>query len=114
SGLIGAVHGVEHALLAVAPMIAVCDRRDLGSAWFSVDPADFEPSVYVFDAVPGGIGLCESLFARSGEWIQSAISLLEGCKCEDGCPLCLYSAQCESMNENLDKRGALRLLSSLL
>ncbi len=113
-GLMGAVHGLEHALLAVAPVLASCDRRDLGSAWFSIDPQDLEPSVYVFDAMPGGVGLCESLFDRRKEWVATALDLVRSCKCETGCPACLYAAQCEAMNEHLDKQGTVRILESLL
>lgn len=112
--LIGAVHGMEHALMAVAPVLASCDRRDLGSAWFSIDPQDLEPSVYVFDAMPGGVGLCEKLFERRSEWVQTALNLVSSCKCESGCPACLYNSNCEATNEHLDKPGTLRVLESLL
>jgi DEAD/DEAH box helicase domain-containing protein len=111
--MLGAVHGLEHALMAVAPVIAACDRRDLGSAWFSVDPSDLEPSVYVFDAMPGGVGLCEALFAGRAAWLDAALRLVESCKCEGGCPACLYSAHCEAMNEHLSKAGAVAVLRSL-
>ncbi len=110
---IGAVHGLEHALMAVAPILASCDRRDLGSAWFSVDPGSLEPAVYVFDAAPGGVGLSEKLYERADEWAAMAVKLLEGCSCADGCPACLLSSQCECMNEHLSKPGALRLAKSL-
>ena len=110
----GAVHGLEHALTAVAPVLASCDRRDLGSAWFSIDPQDLQPSVYVFDAMPGGVGLSESLFARFDDWVAMSLALVEGCKCESGCPACLYSSQCEAMNEHLSKAGAVKVLKSLM
>lgn len=110
---LGAVHGLEHALMAVAPILATCDRRDLGSAWFSVDPADLEPSVYVFDATPGGIGLCEKLFEDTTKWLELALRLIEGCDCADGCPACLLSSHCESLNEHLSKAGTLRILRFL-
>jgi DEAD/DEAH box helicase domain-containing protein len=111
---IGAIHGMEHALMAVAPVLAACDRRDLGSAWFSIDPADLEPSVYVFDAMPGGMGLCEALFAQRLLWLETARDLVESCRCEGGCPACLYSANCEAMNEHLSKLGALKVLESVI
>jgi DEAD/DEAH box helicase domain-containing protein len=111
---IGGIHGVEHALMAVAPVLASCDRRDLGSAWFSIDPKDLEPSVYVFDAMPGGIGLCEKLFERRKDWVAMALDLVRSCKCEGGCPACLYSSQCEASNEHLDKSAAVALLEDLL
>ena len=64
--------------------------------------------------MPGGMGLCEALFAKRREWAEMALSLVASCKCEHGCPACLLSANCESMNENLSKRGTARLLSWVL
>lgn len=104
---LGAVHGVEHAALAIAPVLAGCDRSDLGAAWYGIMPDSGTPSVFVFDQVPGGIGLSERLFERWPEWLAGARRLLEGCPCEAGCPRCLYSARCEAANELLDKRAAI-------
>lgn len=109
---VGAVHGAEHALLAVAPLFAGCDRGDLGSAWYMAFPDTVRPAVFVFDRVPGGVGLCEALYARRREWIQAALELLRDCPCEAGCPSCLLSARCEANNENLDKRSTIELMSS--
>lgn len=107
------VHGVEHALLAVAPLLAGCDRQDLGSAWYSLYPDTFRPAIFVFDRTPGGIGLSELLFKRRNEWILAAGSLLTGCDCSSGCPSCLLSSSCESGNEHLSKPEAIRLLLAL-
>lgn len=111
--LVCGTHGVEHALTAIAPYVASCDRRDLGSAWYSLDPPNMEPSVYLFDVVPGGIGLCEVLFNACDEWIELASRLLVECKCADGCPACLLSSSCECSNENLDKSATAQILQSL-
>lgn len=113
-GQIGSVHGVEHALLAVAPLLAGCDRSDLGSAWFAATPDDQRPSVFVFDKTPGGVGLSEKLYEVQRTWLRAALDLLRSCPCEEGCPACLLSARCEAMNETLAKRGTIEMLSALL
>ncbi|HLK15598.1 MAG TPA: DEAD/DEAH box helicase, partial [Fimbriimonadaceae bacterium] len=110
---IGAIHGAEHALLAVAPLYAGCDRGDLGSAWYLAFPDTVRPAVFVFDRAPGGVGLCEALYERRQEWIQAALDLLRDCECGDGCPSCLLSSRCEANNENLDKAATVRLLERL-
>jgi DEAD/DEAH box helicase domain-containing protein len=110
---LGAIHGLEHALMAVAPILAGCDRGDLGSTWYSVAPDTLKPAVYVFDQTPGGVGLCEKLFDNSGRWVVAAYQLLATCECGEGCPACLLSARCESMNEALYKKGALGHLTDL-
>lgn len=108
------VHALEHAVAAVAPLIAGCDRNDLGSCWFVMCPETMAPAVYVFDATPGGVGLAEALFKDRGILLQNALQLLDTCPCEDGCPACLLSARCESDNESLDKRGAMVFLDEEL
>jgi DEAD/DEAH box helicase domain-containing protein len=110
-GAIGGIHGAEHALLAVAPLFAGCDRGDLGSAWYLAFPDTVRPAVFVFDRVPGGVGLCEALFGRRGAWVQAALDLLTDCECAKGCPSCLLSSRCEANNENLDKGAAIRVLT---
>lgn len=111
---IGGVHGLEHALMAVAPFLAGCDRADLGSSWYSVFPDTMRPAVFVFDKTPGGIGLCERLHESATGWVRAALQLLTSCACEDGCPACLYSTRCEAGNEALSKAGAIRALRQMV
>lgn len=108
---LAAIHGCEHALMAVAPFLAGCDRGDLGSAWYGVFAETLAPAIFVFDRVPGGVGLAERLADQRVTWIRSAWRLLDSCGCSDGCPACLLSARCEANNEVLDKRGARQLLA---
>ena len=108
-----AVHAVEHALRAVAPVLAGCDRRDLGSAWVMAYADTGAPVVFVFDAIPGGVGLTETLFSRRSEWLAAARRLLMGCPCTNGCPACLLMAGCEVGNMGLSKSGALGMLEAL-
>lgn len=110
---LAAIHGCEHALMAVAPFLAGCDRGDLGSVWYGVFPDSLAPAIFVFDRVPGGVGLTERLADQRTVWLRSAWRLLDSCDCISGCPACLLSARCEANNEVLDKAGARRLLGLL-
>jgi DEAD/DEAH box helicase domain-containing protein len=107
------LHGAEHALTAVAPLIVGCDRGDLGSAWYPVFPETLEPALFVYDSTPGGVGFAEELFEQRKAWTSAALQLQKSCKCVEGCPGCLLSARCESGNELLDKAGAIALLEEL-
>ncbi len=109
-----ALHGLEHALTAVGPLLAGCDRQDLGSSWYSTFPDTLAPAVFIFDRTPGGVGLSEKLYDSLFDWIRAAYRLLESCECQTGCPACLMSSRCESNNEALDKRATLQLLRQLL
>ncbi len=111
---IGGVHGLEHALTAVAPLLAGCDRGDLGSAWYTAFPDTMRPAVFVFDKTPGGVGLCEKLYDSMALWMQASLKLLISCPCVDGCPACLMSPRCEANNETLVKSKAVAILKSLV
>lgn len=110
---IAAVHGLEHALLAVAPVRAGCDRGDLGSSWYSYAPELGVPAVYTFDRSAGGVGLSEALFAHHDAWLSMAFQLLASCQCDEGCPACLLSPRCESGNQALHKPSTLDLIKRL-
>lgn len=107
------VHALEHALTAVAPLIAGCDRGDLGSGWYVAFPDTLAPAVYVFDRFAGGMGLSEKLFGAAEELFATALKALEGCPCEGGCPKCLYSTRCEISNDALSKPGAVGWLKTV-
>ena len=107
---VGGVHGVEHALLAIAPLLAGCDRGDLGSSWSSMMHDSFRPAVFIYDEVPGGVGLAEKLFENTDVLRAMARQLVQLCPCEAGCPSCLLSARCESGNNPLDKYHTSKLL----
>ncbi len=111
---IGAFHGMEHALMAVAPLICGCDRSDLGSTWFSVFHRTMRPALFVYDKTPGGVGLCETLFDSTTGWLRAALQLLTSCQCTEGCPACLLSSRCESNNEMLDKQATIALIERVM
>lgn len=107
------VHALEHALISVAPLIAGCDRNDLGSGWFGIFPHTMAPAVYIFDRFAGGMGLSEKLFDAREDLFSTALRALEGCACSFGCPKCLYLARCDIANDALDKSAALQWLRVL-
>lgn len=111
---ISAIHALEHALMSVAPLMAGCDRGDLGSGWYSAFPDTFRPALFVFDRTPGGVGLAEALFNHLSPWAMAALQMLTSCPCLEGCPSCLLSSRCEANNEMLNKKGAVGLLRELV
>lgn len=111
---IGAMHALEHLLTSIAPLVAGCDRRDLGSYWTAMSADSLSPCIAIYDAFAGGIGLSQELMDHVEYLLQSALDLVESCPCQAGCPLCLLSPSCESGNELLDKPGVIVLLRTLL
>ncbi len=108
------VHTLEHVFSALAPLRAGCDRRDLGSAWYAVSPDTMRSALFLFDDTPGGLGFSVGLIQELEKLFHDAETLLGGCDCEDGCPLCIFSPLCESGNEPLAKFLTLRFLQANL
>jgi DEAD/DEAH box helicase domain-containing protein len=112
--LLGSLHATEHAQIAVLPLIAMCDRWDIGGLSTNFHPQTGVPTIFVYDGHPGGIGITRAAFARFEELCEDARRLIAGCPCRKGCPSCVQSPKCGNLNEPLSKAGALLLLEGLL
>ncbi|MFP3940133.1 MAG: DEAD/DEAH box helicase [Thermoanaerobaculia bacterium] len=111
---LGALHATEHAAISLFPVLALCDRGDIGGISFHRHPQVETGAVFVYDGHPGGVGIAERGFRELPELLQRVVDLVEGCPCEDGCPSCIQSPKCGNGNRPLDKPGALRVLRMLL
>ncbi|OPZ47145.1 MAG: ATP-dependent DNA helicase RecQ [Actinobacteria bacterium ADurb.BinA094] len=110
----GALHAVEHALIALLPLYAMCDRWDIGGLSTSWHWQTDVPSIFVYDGYPGGIGLSRRGYRSFESLATAARTLVAECPCEAGCPSCVQSPKCGNLNEPLSKPGAVRLLAALL
>jgi DEAD/DEAH box helicase domain-containing protein len=110
----GSLHAAEHALIALMPLYAMCDRWDIGglsTPWhWQTDTA----SIFAYDGYPGGIGLAKRGFDAFESLANDARALIAECPCESGCPSCVQSPKCGNLNEPLNKAGAVALLESIL
>jgi DEAD/DEAH box helicase domain-containing protein len=112
--LLGALHATEHAQIAVLPLIAMCDRWDIGGLSTNLHPQTGAPTIFLYDGHPGGIGITRTAFARFEELCEDALRLIAECPCASGCPSCVQSPKCGNLNEPLHKAGARALLERLL
>lgn len=74
---------------------------------------DFEPTVYLYDNYPGGIGLSEALFERSAELLRRARQVVEHCPCRHGCPACVGPVLSAPQGQS-QKQLAARVLNALI
>ncbi|GMV42823.1 MAG: helicase [Myxococcales bacterium] len=104
--------GIAHALHYVCVLALMCDVQDLGrcvgdksAKWFAVmgqtgqeprwtadgaAPDDvFEPTLFVYDSYPGGVGFSPKLFEQHEGLVTRARALIATCPCESGCPSCV-------------------------
>jgi DEAD/DEAH box helicase domain-containing protein len=112
--LLGALHATEHAQIAVLPLIAMCDRWDIGGLSTNYHPQTGAPTIFIYDGHPGGIGIARTAFARFAELCRDAHALVCECPCASGCPSCVQSPKCGNLNEPLSKAGARALLGRML
>ncbi|BBZ72302.1 DEAD/DEAH box helicase [Mycobacterium paraseoulense] len=111
----GSLHAAEHAAIGLLPLVASCDRGDIGGLSTAVgpDPAGL-PSVFVYDGYPGGAGFAERGFRQVSTWLGATAAAIEACECPRGCPSCVQSPKCGNGNDPLDKAGAVRVLRLVL
>ena len=84
-----ALVGAGRALQTVASVLLMADPRDLGLVAQVQSPHAERPVIYLWEAVPGGVGLSARMFGRTEELIDGALDLVSGCDCEVGCPACV-------------------------
>jgi DEAD/DEAH box helicase domain-containing protein len=112
--LISTLHAAEHALIALLPLQAMCDRWDIGGLSTNVHFQTGLPTIFVYDGHAGGVGITERGFDRFEQWVDDTARMLAGCPCSAGCPSCVQSPKCGNLNEHLDKAGARTLLERML
>ncbi len=106
-----ALLGAGRAIQAVAAVLLMVDPRDLGLVSQVRSPHSQLPTVYLYEAVPGGVGMSERLFARHDELVRGAVDLISACDCESGCPACTGPR----LEPEVDAKAlALRLLRALV
>lgn len=112
--LAGGLHAVEHAAIGVLPLFAMCDRWDIGGVSYPAHPQTAAPTIFIYDGYPGGVGITEKGYRLMDALMSATLEIIEACPCEAGCPSCIQSPKCGSLNEPLDKQAALLLLRGLL
>jgi DEAD/DEAH box helicase domain-containing protein len=108
--LLGSLHATEHSQIAVLPLIAMCDRWDIGGLSTNVHFQTGRSTIFIYDGHPGGVGITKRGYEEFERLLADAERLIAECPCEAGCPSCVQSPKCGNLNEPLHKAGALELM----
>ncbi|MFL5834626.1 MAG: DEAD/DEAH box helicase [Solirubrobacterales bacterium] len=108
--LLGSLHATEHSQIAVLPLIAMCDRWDIGGLSTNVHFQTGRSTIFIYDGHPGGVGITKRGYEEFERLLADAERLIAECPCESGCPSCVQSPKCGNLNEPLHKAGALELM----
>jgi len=130
--VVDALRGLSKAMHVVGAVGLMIDPRDLGRTLGSrnedeASPAatkslygappgkgqgpGFDPTIFLYDTVAGGIGLASRLFEEREELLRRARHLVEGCECDQGCPGCIGP---DASNDDEPEAARKRLVLGLL
>jgi len=106
--LIDALRGAGAALETVSSIALMCEPQDIGRSLGSDETSDgeldgnassvdeYRPTLFLYDALPGGVGLARRICERADELMQRAAHLIAHCPCTSGCPACVGAAMVHS------------------
>ena len=84
-----ALIGLSHLLRHIAPMYLMCAPQDINVVYHVKDTFTQCPTIYLYDSIPGGIGLSDRVYEMQDELFVRAREMLLACPCADGCPSCV-------------------------
>ncbi|MEO1170712.1 MAG: DUF1998 domain-containing protein [Myxococcota bacterium] len=115
--LMDALRGVASAMHTVACAGLMTDPRDVGRHVGDRDGGDgvgpdFDPTIFLYDQVAGGVGLAPRMFEERNSLWSRARELIRDCPCEHGCPGCIgpVSGEGEEAEPESAKSLAVRIL----
>jgi DEAD/DEAH box helicase domain-containing protein len=114
AALPGSAHAAEHAAIGLLPLVATCDRWDVGGVSTAYHADTGSCAIFIYDGYPGGAGISERGFASGERLLRATLEAIRICPCQRGCPACVQSPKCGNGNDPLDKDGGGRLLAGIL
>lgn len=87
--LTDAMTGAAYAMNAFIPLFIQCDSSDVAVVPQVKATHNEQPTFFVYDKYPGGIGLSEKVYELWEELLSRTQHHVVSCACESGCPSCI-------------------------
>ncbi len=84
--------GVSNLIRNIAPLHIICDYNDIRTVEQKKSLFFHEPTIFIYDIYPGGIGLSEKLFSKIKDILKEILNVVSLCECKFGCPSCIGPA----------------------
>ncbi|MGB9812492.1 MAG: DEAD/DEAH box helicase [Thermovenabulum sp.] len=81
--------GLCNVLVNLAPLYLMCDPKDIRGVVEIKSPFSKQPTIYIFDNYPGGVGFAEKLYDIDKTLLKAARQAILECTCDEGCPSCV-------------------------
>ena len=111
------LHGLGHLLVGAMVRRSAAGTADLLEYALPYCLFVEGPALYIFEAVPGGLGFAQELFEDLETYLEQAHDRLRRCPCDavKGCPACImYKHRCPQRNDPLDKLLLREFLDGLM
>jgi DEAD/DEAH box helicase domain-containing protein len=104
--------GLSYVFHHLAPLLLMCDYFDIGVfADNNASIAEGKPCVLLYDQIPAGIGLCETIYKKFPTLVKNAYDLVSECSCKSGCPSCVGAPGEQGIGAKLYTKELLFLLN---
>ncbi len=85
--LLGTIHAIEHASIGILPLIALCDRNDIGGVSHPSHPdTDGRAAIFIYDGHAGGVGIARAAYDHIEELLDATLRTIEDCAATTAAP----------------------------
>ncbi|GAB4184649.1 MAG: ATP-dependent helicase MrfA [Calditrichia bacterium] len=109
--LSAALKGIGFNLRNIVPLFILCDVNDIRSVPMVRSPYTQWPTLFIYDNLPGGIGLSRKILNNYKDILNSSLESIKNCSCQYGCPSCIGPSLDD---DEMEKASAITLLRHFL
>ncbi len=102
----GGLMGIANLVSNIAPVYLMCDPKDISVFPQAKSPYTQNPTIFIYDTIPGGMGLSEKLYDLHNTVLEQSLKMVKECPCPSGCPSCVGP-------DGVDKRMVIGLLEAI-